>query len=109
VTSPAPPGPSDSGLAAERTTLAWTRMGLTLIGIPSAIMANAAGHTWIAFGAAALAAALGLTTLVMSLRQQRAAPGMVAVGHVQVAAREVVVTGASTLLLAVAALDLVLL
>ena len=32
-------GPSDVGLAGERTTLAWTRLGLALLGIPAAIMA----------------------------------------------------------------------
>lgn len=106
---PDPVGPSDPGLAAERTSLAWTRIGLTLFGLPGAIMAYAAGNAWVAFGAAALAAALGLTTLTLSLRRRRAHPGMVAHGGLAPAGLAVAVTGTSVVLLAVAALDLVLL
>lgn len=106
--SPGPTGPSDPGLAAERTSLAWARIGLTLIGIPSAVMAYAVGHEWVAFGAAALAATLGLGTLTLSLRRQRASAGMVERGDLSLASSRVVVTGAATMLLAVAALDLVL-
>lgn len=101
-------GPSDPGLAAERTSLAWARIGLTLIGIPSAVMAYAVGHEWVAFGAAAMAAALGLGTLTLSLRRQRATAGTLERGDLSLASSRVVVTAAATVLLAVAALDLVL-
>ena len=101
-------GQSDPGLAAERTSLAWARMGLTLIGIPSAVMAYAVGHGWVAFCSASLAAALGLWLLTLSLRRQRATAGMVERGGVSLASSRVVVTGAAAVLLCVAALDLVL-
>lgn len=84
-------------------------MGLTLIGIPSAVMAYAAGHAWVAFGAAALASVMGLGTLTLSLRRPRAEPGMLELGALPIATRRVLATGAATILLAVAALDLVLL
>lgn len=101
-------GPSDPGLSGERTSLAWTRMGLTLVGLPSALMAYTAGHEWMAFGASALAAVLGLLTLHLSLRVQRGHPGMVARGSLRTASEQVVVTAAAVVLLAIAALDLVL-
>jgi uncharacterized membrane protein YidH (DUF202 family) len=102
-------GPSDPGLAGERTSLAWARMGLTLVGVPSALMAYSAGHEWVAFGASAVAAALGLLTLSLSLRVRRAHSGMVDRGSLRTAAEQVIVTAAAVVLLAIAALDVVLL
>jgi uncharacterized membrane protein YidH (DUF202 family) len=105
---PARSGQSDPGLAAERTSLAWFRMGLALIGIPSAVMAYTAGHAWVAFGAAALAAVLGMGMLTVSVRRQRAGPNMVERGDLRLATGQVAATAAAVLLLAVASLDLVL-
>ena len=47
-----PSRPSDAGLAGERTTLAWTRLGLALLGIPAGVLAYAAGRSLLAFAAA---------------------------------------------------------
>jgi len=104
-----PEGPSDPGLAAERTSLAWTRMGLTLVGLPSAVMAYSAGHRWVAFSAGAVAAVLGLVLMTLSLRRRRADPGMVEEGSLRTASEQVVVTAVAVLVLAVAGLDFVLL
>ncbi len=75
-----PSQPSDVGLAGERTTLAWTRMGLTLLGVPSAVLAYAVGRNELAIAAAASALALGLGVLVVSLRRQRTEPERIAEG-----------------------------
>lgn len=83
-------------------------MGLTLLGLPSAILAYSAGHAWVAFGAAVAAALLGVGLLVTSLRRQRALPGMVERGGLAIAERQVLLTTACVLFLAVAGLDLVL-
>jgi hypothetical protein len=101
-------GPSDPGLAAERTSLAWFRMGLALIGLPSAVMGYSAGHAWVAFGAAALAGALGLAILSLSVRRQRAGPNMVEQGDLRLPTDQVVATGGAVLLLALASFDLLL-
>ncbi len=106
--SPPSEGPSDVGLAGERTTLAWTRLGLALLGIPAAIMAYGGGGNLLALVAAILAAALGLAVLVGSLRQQRVVPGVIPSGVVRPATHLILLTGGSVLFLAVCAAILVL-
>lgn len=101
------PGPSDPGLAGERTSLAWARMGMSLLAFPSAVLAYAAGRSGLALAAAALSAALGLGVLTISLRRHRAAPGMVATRSLRLANEEVLLTGGSVLALGVSALLLV--
>lgn len=101
------PGPSDQGLAGERTTLAWTRMGLTLLGLPSALLAFTAGHNWLAFGASVIAALLGLFVLVGSLRRQRVGPDVIPAGSMTPAGTMILVTGACTVTLAVAGAALI--
>jgi uncharacterized membrane protein YidH (DUF202 family) len=110
VSPPPEPTPavSDPGLAGERTSLAWARTGMALLGVPAAVLAYAAGHAWVAFTAAAVAALLGLGLLVASVRRQRAMPGMVERGSVPLAHRQVLLTAACVLLLTIAAIDLVL-
>lgn len=102
------PGVSDPGLAGERTSLAWARMGLALFGIPSAILAYSAGHAIVAFLAAGAAALMGMGLLIVSVRRQRASPGMVELGSVQLARWQILLTTGCVLLLAVASIDLVL-
>lgn len=101
-------GVSDPGLAGERTSLAWARMGMTLLGVPSAVLAYSAGHAAVAFVAAGAAAVLGMGLLAISVRRQRAMPGMVERGSVQLARWQVILTTGCVLLLAVASIDLVL-
>lgn len=110
MSRPAAPGGgvSDPGLAGERTSLAWSRMGMALLAVPSGLLAYSAGHAWVAFAAAAAAAALGLGLLVLSVRRQRATPGMVERGSLQLAQGQVLLTTGCVLLLAVASIDLVL-
>ena len=103
-----PEGPSDVGLAGERTTLAWTRLGLALLGIPAAVMAYGGSGNLLALAAAILAAALGLAVLVGSLRQQRVMPGTIPSGVVPPAIHLILLTGGSVLFLAVCAAVLVL-
>ena len=86
-------GQSDVGLAGERTTLAWSRLGMTLLGIPAAMLGYSAGRNWLAFAAAALAAVLGLAVLVNSLRNQRVAPGVIPHGVLQPATTLILLTG----------------
>ncbi len=100
-------GITDDGLAGERTSLAWARMGLTLLGLASAILAASTGRAWIAFGAALLALALGLVVLWLSVRRRRGGPGMVQRGVVSLASLQVVATTAGALALAVAALEII--
>lgn len=61
-----PPAPSDPGLAGERTSLAWSRMGMSLLALPGAVAAYAAQHSLISACAAALAGVLGLALLTIS-------------------------------------------
>ncbi len=102
-----PSRPSDVGLAGERTTLAWTRLGLTLLGLPSAVLAYAVGRNALAIVAAAAALALGLLVLVVSLRRQRTEPERIAQGVLFPAANLIVVTCACVMLLALSSMLLV--
>lgn len=102
-----PSRPSDAGLAGERTTLAWTRLGLTLLGIPAAILAYSAGRSALAFAAAAVAMVMGLAVLVGSLRRQRTEPEHVADGTLVPAASLIVVTCACVLTLAISCVILI--
>ena len=92
-------GPSDPGLAGERTTLAWARMGLTLLGVPAALLAYASGRNELAVAAAAVAMVLGLGVLVGSVRRQRVEPGVIPSGSLVPAARLILLTGACVLML----------
>jgi hypothetical protein len=99
---------SDPGLAGERTSLAWVRLGLVLLGLPTAMLAYYTEGSALAIGATALAAALGLGTLVTSLRFQRVAPGSLAEGAIRPAVMLVGLTGGCVLLLTIAAAALVI-
>jgi uncharacterized membrane protein YidH (DUF202 family) len=108
---PALPGrsePSDKGLAGERTMLAWARVGLGLLGLPSAVLGYAAGHDVAAGTAAAVAAVFGLAQLILATRRQRVAPGGIANGTILVAAGQILLTAGCVLTLALACLALVL-
>lgn len=98
---------SDPGLAGERTSLAWLRLGLTLLAVPTAMLAYYTEGSALAIAATVLAAGLGLGTLVASLRIQRVAPGALAQGSIRPAAVLVGLTGGCVLLLAIAAAALV--
>ncbi len=100
--------PSDPGLAGERTTLAWSRMGLTLLGIPAALLAYASGRNELAVVAAAVAMVLGLGVLVGSVRRQRVEPEVIPSGSLVPAVRLILLTGACVLMLNVAGGILVL-
>ena len=79
--------------------LAWARMGLTLLGIPSALIAYSAGRSALAVVAAALAMALGLGVLAGSVRRQRTDPGVIPAESLAPAARLILLTGACVLML----------
>jgi hypothetical protein len=79
--------------------LAWTRMGLTLLGVPSALLAYSAGRSALAVVAAAIAMVLGLAVLVGSVRMPRVEPGVIPSGSLVPAARLILLTGACVLML----------
>lgn len=108
--SPAPQhGPSDVGLAGERTSLAWTRIGLSLVALPTALAAHAAGASLpVSLVSAGVAALVGLWLLVRSLRRPRAQPSMVGRGSVVLDAPRVMLAGVTVVLIGVASLSLVL-
>ncbi len=102
-------GRSDAGLAGERTSLAWTRIGLSLVAVPTGLAAYAVGRPLALTLATSLVAAVtGLALLVRSLRRPRAAPDMVAHGAVLVDPIRVVLAATTVVLLGVASLALVL-
>ena len=102
-------GRSHAGLAGERTSLAWTRIGLSLVAVPTGLAAYAVGRPLALTLATSLVAAVtGLALLVRSLRRPRAAPDMVAQGVVLVDPTRVVLAATTVVLLGVASLALVL-
>lgn len=102
-----PSAASDKGLAGERTSLAWSRIGMSLLAVPSAMLGWSAGHHWVAMGAAAFAAVLGLAVLTISLRRQRVDPEGMQIGNIRLASGEVILAGTSVVFLCVAGLLLV--
>ncbi len=100
-------GPSDIGLSGERTTRAWARIGLSLLALPSGLLAYSVGRNWLATAAAAFAAVFGLGMLTVSLRRQRATAGMVENRSLALASEQVILTGSSVLLLALSCFVLV--
>ncbi len=69
---------TDVGLAGERTSLAWTRIGLSLVAVPAGLAAYAVGRPLaLTVVTASLAAVVGLLLLVRSLRRPRAGAQMV--------------------------------
>lgn len=106
---PRHPGRSDDGLAGERTSLAWTRIGLTLVAVPTGLAAYAAGASMaVSLVAATLAAGVGLWLLVRSLRAPRAEPNMVDRRLPVVQAQRVILATTTVVLIGVACLALVL-
>lgn len=84
-------------------------MGLTLIGLPSAVLAYAHGRdSGVAVVAASGAMLTGLAILTLSLRRQRAGPGMVDTHESVLAMPLVLLTTLCALLLEVAGIVLVL-
>ena len=87
--------------------LAWTRLGMTLLGLPSALFAYAATRQALAAGSAAAAAGAGLALLVVSVRRQRVLPGFVGQGGIPVAGNQIALTAVCVLSLALASLFLI--
>lgn len=83
-------------------------MGLTLLGIPAALLAYASGRSELAVVAAAVAMVLGLGVLVGSVRRQRVEPGVIPSGSLVPAARLILLTGACVLMLSISGGILVL-
>lgn len=104
-----PTGPSDPGLAGERTSLAWARIGLALLAVPSGLVAYAVGRgVPVTLVTSVLATITGLGLLVSSLRRQRAEQDMVGRGGSVLASRQVLLAAATVVLVNVAGLELVL-
>lgn len=83
-------------------------MGLTLLGVPAAVLAYASGRNELAVAAAAVAMVLGLAVLVSSVRRQRVEPGVIPSGSLAPAARLILLTGACVLTLNISGAILVL-
>lgn len=104
-----PTGPSDAGLAGERTSLAWARIGLALLAVPSGLVAYAVGRGLpVTVVTSVLATVTGLGLLVSSLRRQRAGEDMVGRGGSVLASRQVLLAAVTVVLLNVSGLELVL-
>lgn len=87
--------------------LAWSRLGMTLLGLPSALFAYAAARHVIAAGSAVVAAVAGLSLLTVSVRRQRVHPDLMHAGRVPLAAGQVLLTTVCVLGLAVTSFLLV--
>jgi hypothetical protein len=79
--------------------LAWARMGLTLLGVPAALLAYSAGRSALAVVAAIIAMVFGLGVLVGSVRRPRVEPGVIPAGSLVPAVRLILLTGACVLML----------
>jgi hypothetical protein len=88
--------------------LAWSRLGMTLLGLPSALFAYAATQHVLAAVAASVAALAGLSLLTVSLRRQRVSPGFVTAGDTPLAVGQVGLTAVCVLGLAVTSLVLII-
>lgn len=103
------PGQSDIGLSGERTSLAWTRIGLALVAVPAGLAAySVQASLLISTVASTLATAAGLLLLVSSLRAPRAETDMVGQRLSVVDGRRVLLAGVVVVLIGVASLALVL-
>ncbi len=103
-------GPSDVGLAGERTSLAWSRLAMALLAVPTGLV----GYSYRqglapALLLAAAAAVAGLVLLVLSLRRPRTPAAMLSATTSVLAARQVVLAAVTVVLVALAALAVVLL
>ena len=106
---PRRPDRSDDGLAGERTSLAWTRIGLTLVAVPTGLAAySASASRSVTLVSATLAAGAGLWLLVRSLRAPRAEPDMVGRRLMVADGQRVVRATVTVVLIGVAAFALVL-
>jgi uncharacterized membrane protein YidH (DUF202 family) len=103
-------GPSDVGLAGERTSLAWSRLAMALLAVPTGLVGYAYGQgLGAALVLAAAAAVAGLVLLVVSLRRPRTPAAMLSSQQSVLAARQVVLAAVTVVLVALAALAVVLL
>lgn len=101
-------GRSDIGLSGERTSLAWTRIGLSLVAVPSGLAAYSVGRTLVlTIVCAVLAAAVGIWLLLRSLRRPRTGRDIVERRVAVVDASRVVLAALSVLLIGMASLALV--
>jgi uncharacterized membrane protein YidH (DUF202 family) len=106
---PSPPGPSDVGLAGERTALAWSRLAMALLALPTGLFGYSSARGSVpALVLAAAAAASGLVLLVVSLRRPRTPAAMLTAQQSVLAARQVVLAAVTVVLVALATLALVL-
>jgi hypothetical protein len=103
-------GPSDVGLAGERTALAWSRLAMALLAVPTGLLGYAYGRgLGVALLLATAAAGAGLVLLVLSLRRPRAPATMLTAEQSVLAARQVVLATVTVVLVGLAALGVVLL
>lgn len=88
--------------------LAWSRLGMTLLGLPSALFGYAATQHILAALAAGVAALAGLSLLTVSLRRQRVNPGFVMAGETPLAVGQVALTAVCVLSLAITSFILII-